>query len=503
MRLLVNAFVMLVAAGIGLAVGIVWREQTPATPPWRANAEAGAPTLPKAKRFFAGRPGAARAMDDSPLTTKLERDLSMSSGVTRWLCWFDALEQAKLGDFPRLAQLARSNPAAARLVAACWIERDPRHLFDTLLALRETAGFPSGELANALFYEWPKRDPAAAIAALSQPEARNRHWRTSVATRVFENDVERGLRLFADWQIVNYAPDMKSVAKWTAADPRHAAEFTIANQAGYASKLAMEAVGKEWAKTDPAGALQFAADRPGELGTMLQESAMKAWAARDLTGAAKWLAEADPATRNRISASFVEAWAKKDAPSALAWCEANLGGSSLAQAIGGVMTGAAAKNVDGAAKLVAAMAPSLARAEAAAVVAQKWIPEPYTSKPIPPEALGWLGGLDAEAVNKVLDRTYWKWAGLDPRSIAHFLIAPGREGVSERIYSGVARNLSRLNPGEAQEWAAQLPAERRVATGSAAFDEWQFSQPEAAVKWLNGLPVADPRRTAYKPLGKK
>src|SRR5437016_824023 len=60
--------------------------------------------------------------DDSPLATKLEHDLSISSGVTRWLCWWQAIERAQLADMPRLARLANGDNTAIRLVASRWIE---------------------------------------------------------------------------------------------------------------------------------------------------------------------------------------------------------------------------------------------------------------------------------------------------------------------------------------------------------------------------------------------
>ena len=72
--------------------------------------------------------------DDSPLATRLEKDLALSSGVTRWLYWLEALEKAAPSDFPRLDRLARGNPAVLRLVAERWAEFAPRHLFDTLVA---------------------------------------------------------------------------------------------------------------------------------------------------------------------------------------------------------------------------------------------------------------------------------------------------------------------------------------------------------------------------------
>ena len=94
----------------------------------------------------------------------------MSSGVTRWLYWLEAIEKAVPVDFPPLLRLARGNAAATRLVSDRWIELYPRHVFDTIVAAsKEGDGFGARDLAYQLFEEWPKRDPDAAIAALNQP----------------------------------------------------------------------------------------------------------------------------------------------------------------------------------------------------------------------------------------------------------------------------------------------------------------------------------------------
>src|SRR4029077_4363905 len=101
--------------------------------------------------------------DDSPLATQLERDLSLSKGVTRWLYWMDALGKALPSDFPRLAKLTKGKRELERMVARRWAEKAPRHLFDTLVAAAKfSRGLPVGTLASALFEEWPKRDPEAA-----------------------------------------------------------------------------------------------------------------------------------------------------------------------------------------------------------------------------------------------------------------------------------------------------------------------------------------------------
>jgi hypothetical protein len=291
---------------------------------------------------------------------------------------------------------------------------------------------------------------------------------------------------------------MTGVAKWAAADPRHAAEFTMAHPAGYASTLVMETIGKEWAKTDPSRALEFAASQPGGLSYTLATATLKEWTGRNFTDAADWLAGAEAGTRNRLSSAFVAVWAKQDAAGALSWCEANLEGSSLAQAVSGVLKSVAEKDVPRAARMVAEMHPSPARAEAAAAVARQWLPE-FSSfnKPVAPETIAWLGGLDALSLKGALEEVRWQWSNSDPKSMAAFLASPAGEQIPAQIYSTLAQQLAAKNPLETLEWARRLPADRALSTGTDAFNAWQQAQPEAALQWLNDLPPADARRLPF------
>jgi hypothetical protein len=438
--------------------------------------------------------------DDSPLATQLERDLSLSSGVTRWLYWLDAIERAAPSDFPRLARLAQGNTAAMRLVAARWVATAPRQLFDTYLAALK-AGNTSfmEEPMRMLFEEWPRNDPEAAIKALNGPEdfgTRGR-WRVDLASRLMEIDVERGLGLMVDWHIENFGPRMTAVTKWADADPRHAAAFALEHQAGYATELTLQTIGKEWAKTDPVAALKFCAGQSDGAALTLATAALKEWAARDFNAAADWLGKADARSRDQLSPSFVETWAKQDAAAALAWSEANLTGNSLAPAVGSVLTGAAEQNVDAAAALVAGMNPSSARAEAAVAVAKKWLPEFSSGKPAPPEAIAWLSNLDAVSLRRVLGEVQWQWSSSDPASMAKFLAARSSDQVPDSAYSILGRELARRNPTDALDWASRLPADRALSAGADAFAEWRRTQPEPAIKWLNDLPSGDPRRLPY------
>jgi hypothetical protein len=501
MKPLSRSVLVFVAAIFGLGLGFTLRAARRSLSPSLSAANPGSVDVSGSQRKAVGKTASPNpATDDSPLATKLEHDLSMSSGVTRWLYWLEAIEKAVPSDFPRLARLTKGDPTALRFLATRWAEIAPRHLFETLVAASKIPNsLPINDLARALFDEWPRRDPEAVIAALNEPlDVGNlRNWRMDTVNAVLDQDAERGLKLMAQWHIENYGPRMNTITKWAAADPRHAAEFTLANSVGYVASMSMDAIGKEWAKSDPSAALQFASANPGNLGSGLAASALKEWASRNLNEAADWLANTDDRARNRLSPAFVETWAKQDAGAALEWCQDNLAGSTLAQAVGAALRGAASNDPAAAGVLVLGMDPSPARTEGAAAVAHQWFPEFTSGKPAKPEAIAWLGQLDSDSVKRVLDDISWNWATSDPKTMASFLSSSSADQVPASSDSVLARLLARKNPAEALEWASQLPEARGLKAGADAFAEWHFSQPDAATRWLNDLPSTDPRHQPF------
>ena len=496
MKLLFKALVMMAAIGLGLTLGFALRGKHVSSVPGKEGAVSEKVAKAHEERSLSKRGASVRFNDDSPLATKLERDLSMSSGVTRWLYWLEAIEKAAPADFPRLLRLAQGNATAMRFVAARWAQLAPRHMLDNLLPAAKTEPQLRYELADILFREWPKTDPDGMIAALSLPGVPS-DWRHDAASGICEQDPERGLRLMADWHIVSFTPLMGGITKWAADDPRHAAEFTLENPSGAVSQSTMKVIGQQWAKTDPAAAIEFAAGKPDELATTLAATALKAWSQRDLNEAANWLAAADPQVRNRLSSPFVEVWAKQDASGALNWCAENLTGSSLAGAVGGVLRGAAERDVVGAAALVSAMEPSPARSEGAVAVAKKWFPDSITGKPVPPETVAWITSLDADSARRVLDNVVWEWSRSDSKSMAAFLTARSDINFPTHTYTILARQMAQQNPFETLQWAGQLPGEHSLEAGGEAFAQWRSLQPDAAMKWLNDLPADDARRQAY------
>src|SRR5262245_48648009 len=125
MKFLVQLLCLAVAAALGLTIGFGFRllkvGANPHSPELRASIATRSDDSRKSS-FVAGRKMMVdRAQDDSLLTTQLERTLSMSSRVIRWLCWLEAIEKASLPDFPRLAGLAKGDATATWLVASRWV----------------------------------------------------------------------------------------------------------------------------------------------------------------------------------------------------------------------------------------------------------------------------------------------------------------------------------------------------------------------------------------------
>lgn len=447
------------------------------------------------------RPSATRI---DVVAAKLENDLSMSADVTRWLYWFEALEKAKPADLPRLIHLAGKNLNLIRLLASRFAELYPRDTFDLLVAnSRNGDNTLAQEFAWRFCREWTKRDPHAVIAALNATRnfGQRDSWRTDVAASIFDVDPELGLKQMSEWRINHHSPNLENVEKWAAADPRHAAEITLQYPDCFAAQGVMNAIGKQWAKHDPAAALNYAVSARGGLASTLANTVLMDWAEHDLNASADWLAHTDPATLTKLAPQFVQSWAKTDPEAALSWTDSNLKGAALAQATAAALRGVADKDVSKAAQMVLSLEPSLGRAEAAVAVAHQWMPRTWddnSQKTTPPELTKWMRQLDPDSMQRVFkDIGFHGWAELDPKGVAAFLQDSELQGVPWSAYYETAVTLVQREPSDAIAWADRLPPDQRIGAGAIAFSQWQQAQPEQAMAWLNSLPTDDPRRQPF------
>jgi hypothetical protein len=439
----------------------------------------------------------------SALVSQAQSDLSLSTGVTRWLVWMTAVEKAKLSDFPALARMGKDLPGAIRMLAARWIDLDPRHLFESCVAGFRTEGFPSEELASLLFEDWIKRDPKAAIAALSTQNGFDSLRMTTINT-LMRSDPELALITMSDWQIDSYGPDMSKVAAWAGKDPRHAAEVALNHPAGYATQLALKSIGETWGNLDPAAALTFAAGHSGAHANELAAAVMAAWAQRDLTKASGWLSQANEATHSQLLPTLMESWGRKDPAAALAWCMENATGSGQKEAVAGLIKGVASKDITSAANLVSSLEPSPARAQAAgafveAIREKNWFPTPFgrENKTLDPQALAWLKTLDPDSLKSALGIAQYGWSSADPQSLADFLTTPAGAPLASSVGLNLALALCRKNPTDALKWADSMPEAQRANTQTTVFNAWRNTQPDAALDWLSALPRHDPRRNPF------
>ncbi|MFN0128510.1 MAG: hypothetical protein ACKV19_17695 [Verrucomicrobiales bacterium] len=494
-----NRIVLIGASALlGLAAGIgfrAWRQpygaDTNSDPPSRV-----VPSIPDA-------PPKLPLARSSALIDQTQANLSLTDGVTRWLHWMTAVEKAGPADFPGLARLAHGLPGALKMLAARWIDRDPRGMFD---ACRQGgAGFPSNELAQLLFETWPKNDPDAVLAALQEHRNLSNGWQLTALNTLFQSRPEQALIAMSQLGIDSYGPNMEGIAGWAAANPRHAAVIALAHPAGYASRLVLETVGKEWAKIDPAAALAFAMEQKTYPADDLANHVLRQWVEKNLDKASEWFAAADERSKEKLLPAFIEAWGKSDASHALHWCLENTAGSRQADVVQSLVKGVLARDVAAAASLVAGMDASPSRTKAAAAFAREavsngWFPgriatnAPRSAKP---EAVAWLNELDHESRKEVLAQISWSWSEGAPRDFAAFLQSEAGKDAPPHVFAAASRALVRENPEEAMAWATQAPEALRAQTLTETFQHWTRSQPEAALTWLHNVPAQDPRRETF------
>ena len=494
MKLVMAVLLCGLAGALGLASGYLLRVTTHSAAPGEKGAGARTTVSVKGERRNAHR----TEHHASLVSARVER----SQGAHHWLQWMSGVESASLADLAGLARMAKDNPGALRLIAYRWLELDPEHFLETLKRESKVGGedvFPVGRLARYLFEEWPKRDPGAAIAALAEPDSLvglsgHRH---TVLNVVFQQDPRRGLELMGEWNILHFGPNMDGLKKWAQRDPRAAAQAILDNPVGYGAESSMKALANVWGESDPEGALEFALQAAGNLGRKMRTTLLADWAGRDRAAAADWLAgQDDESVRAELGPVIVAAWAKEDPEAALAWCHGNLEGHRLVNAVEKLAEGAAAHDIRGAGELVARMAPSRARTQAAIAVGTKWFPSRYPSEQdVKPEAVAWIRSLDDPKLQgAVIESVAWAWSTQDRESLMDVLASPVGEGVPVSVYSHVMRTLARDDPHGALEWAAELPEGRVEEASMQAFSVWAQHRPVEALDWFLTLPAADARR---------
>ena len=447
------------------------------------------------------------AREESSRGQQIRKRVEQSEGSEHWLHWISAIENASLDEFPQLARIAQGNEIFLQLLAQRWFDSDPWHFFHSLEKESDTfsndpeESFPHGRLSRLLFEKWVRKDADSAIEALSSATKLYglAGIRMTVFSDVVELDPRSGLPLMKKWGIHNYGPNTKGVEKWARENPEAAAAAIIENAAGFGTEYCMKAVAKVWAKSDPAGALAFAADAKGKEGAILRETVFREWLGKDMAAASDWLTERnDPELDDYYRPMVIEEWAKDEPQEALAWCDEHLTGADLTEAISKLVEGVAAVDIDSAADLVGELEPGEPQQQAAVAVAKKWFPWGFESSgEVPPQAVEWLRGLeDPKVLEAALDEVSWSWSTHDVEGFRSFVTEKGIQSLTAQAFGQLMSASVRNDPEGTLEWASGLGEERSLSASNKAFGSWLYMQPEQASTWFAELPQNDVRRPA-------
>jgi hypothetical protein len=353
-------------------------------------------------------------------------------------------------------------------------------------------GLSTFELGQMLFESWGTRDPSAARAALTAakdfPGVDN--LRMTMLQRMMKTDPESGLRLMKEWRMKHWYPNLDDLGVWAAKNPEHAASLVREGGTHAGSLAAMEAVGKAWAKSDPAAALAYAAGLPPMQRSYLARGAMKEWAAKDAPAAAAYVGGlTDVALRATLALPLVEAWAKGAPQKALDWAQESLRGEARAVALGSIVGAIAKQDVTRAAELVGSLDPGGAKNKAIGSLVDQW----FGKSGATPVAEWLLKLPEADAREAGFEKLGWQWLWKDARGATELVTGPQRDLVPANFAIQVASNEARRDPEAAMKWVDNLPATTIPPARDRVLGEWMQSRPEAAVRWVLDQAAGDTR----------
>ncbi len=355
------------------------------------------------------------------------------------LIWKHLAEEG-WGNLPRTAPMEATRELA---------KSDPQ----TALALAEKIKSHEGCRVDALrgvLREWAAKDPKAARSALAGRTEKD-------FVKAFPRDLAEG---------------------WAAADPKAAADYAMKIEDVYTRIMALAAVAREMAKSDPKGAADLCSalaalnvgqrhEQNARLGKLVREVG-EAFGRKDLEAAARWAA-ALPDKPGGLQANALDgvaaAWAATDAKAALDY---------YAKADGG--TGDA----------LPALARALAKRDAPAALelvgqAKRLVLKSHIIHEVAAE----LAARDPEAAARIVET----WAGVTD----YYTYRTGAA-------SAVAAAWAAKDAKRAAAWAAKLePARDRLAALRAAAAAWAKRSPAEALAWADAL--RDPQDAAHALVG--
>lgn len=348
-------------------------------------------------------------------------------------------------------------------------------------------------------------NPAPEIAGLSLPQvqARLEQMNGMLATATTD-ELEQSL-----------------VARWAKLDPIGAAEFAADAVAQGGNPRLLQIASKAWAKTDPAGASQWAAslDSPLARDTALGQI-FNTWSSMNPAQAASAIAALPMGSAQTVATSAVaKNFATANLDTSLQWAEGLSGPAQLAATREIINLWSSTDPMATGAWIMQQGSPQL-RSEALRQLAGNWVSRDpgaaidyaqtisdaslrhgfvqsamnrfATMDPV--AAANWLSSDAARPhASSLIGSVSSRWAAFEPSSAAGWASSITDTALRDKALSAVSRSWSQTNPAEAAQWVGSLKDVQARDVATAAFSvELAKANPASAAQWASR--ISDPAK---------
>lgn len=257
-------------------------------------------------------------------------------------------------------------------------------------------------------------------------------------------------------------------------------------------------VAREWARSDPSGAMAWAKSLPEESRAGAYTGLIGGQMGEDPMAATRTAAELPPGEeRERLQGHIAENWGTKDPQAALAWAN-SLEGEEKTEATKRAMNGWANKDPKAAAAHLATLSDA-ERDQYSGSVASRW------ANRNPAEAAAWVGSQpEGEGRKEAMGSVMGTWAEAEPDKASAWLVAQPAGPSKDAGIVTLANSQVKSDPEAALTWAATIedPTTRSLQL-KANVRQWARRDAAGATQWVSNAPGLTPEeRTELLPTPK-
>jgi hypothetical protein len=246
-------------------------------------------------------------------------------------------------------------------------------------------------------------------------------------------------------------------------------------------------IAKEWARQDPAAALQWASELPDNQRTGAYIGLMGTLASTDPDTAASLVTRLeDGGPRREAIKNIATLWAKNDPQAAMTWA-ASLTGDDRKSAMKEALGSWAGQEPLLAAKYLESLNAKEITADQLKAVAEPWLNH------APADAVNWVANRPGgDAKNDAMSGVMWRWTMTEPVAASTWLRAQAPSPARDSGIAGLALATFDSDPSSALSWAASISDEaKRTDAIQKGMTEWLKRNPAGAREWAtaNKIPI--------------